>query len=360
MQTLKYVIGTDRRSFVKDIQDFKIDFSGVKNWLQARQYEDGMRQVFVNLVNEDGSPFDLTGCNVMFEGLLPDNTHRIMDAKHSVVIDPANGQFRFDFPKQAFSVAGSYRQAFFRIMHDGSSVTTLEFNLEVLADKVISGIVPSDYMTPYEDLYDKMNQMLVDADDKVKAQIQDWQIQITQLITDLNADYATIQATINSLNSQLKEVQAQIDAGDIITQSDFQEVIDARNSNLYGKNDKLDNRLEYIEKLISFIAPVGYTVTINHGKDMAVRPIVQYYEDAIGVENEGLGTAQIFGGTYPQTLAMKVSYPTVGTVTITLPLAYKLAGNPIYNASDSCYYIINGNKILKFDLGLVNESPNQL
>ncbi|RRG00887.1 MAG: phage baseplate upper protein, partial [Lactobacillus sp.] len=154
MQSLTYVIGKDKRNLVDDIQNFKIDFEDSNlNWVQARQYEDGMRQVFVTMKNEDGSPFDLTGCNYWFEGILPDGVHKILDANHGVAIDPVNGQFRFDMPKQAFAVAGSYVQAFFRIVRDGNSVTTLEFDLEVLADKVISGLVPSDYITPFEDLY---------------------------------------------------------------------------------------------------------------------------------------------------------------------------------------------------------------
>lgn len=221
MQTLKYVIGADRRALVKDVQDFKIDFSGVKNWLQARQYEDGMRYVFVDVTNEDGTPFDLTGCNVMFEGLLPDGTHRIMDAKHSVMIDPTNGQFRFDFPKQAFSLAGSYKQAFFRIMRDGSSVTTLEFSLEVLADKVISGIVPSDYLTPFEELYAKLSDILTNADGEVKAKLLEWQNSVNEIITNLNGSYADIQATVNLIKSSLDALEDKIKQDGLLTQADL-------------------------------------------------------------------------------------------------------------------------------------------
>ena len=73
MQTLTYVIGKDRRALVDNVQNFTIDFNdaGIKNWVQARQYERGMRQVFVNIKYEDGTPLDLTGCNVWFEGYLP-------------------------------------------------------------------------------------------------------------------------------------------------------------------------------------------------------------------------------------------------------------------------------------------------
>lgn len=160
MQTLTYTIGKDRRALVSDVQDFRIDFKGNEtNWVQARQYENIARQVFVNVKNEDGAPFDLTGANIWFEGILPDRTHKILDAKHAVILDASAGQFRFDLPAQAFAVAGSYTQAFFRIVRDGNSITTLEFSLEVLADKVISGLVPRDYVTPFEDLYAKVTEV---------------------------------------------------------------------------------------------------------------------------------------------------------------------------------------------------------
>ena len=110
-QTLTYVIGQDRRPHVDNVQDFKVNFDGSNtNWVQARQYERSMRQVFVNIKNEDGTPLDLTGCNVWFEGLLPKNSagdFRIIDDKGYVALDPTAGRFRFDMPGHAFTVAGS-------------------------------------------------------------------------------------------------------------------------------------------------------------------------------------------------------------------------------------------------------------
>ncbi|MGJ3734866.1 BppU family phage baseplate upper protein [Lactiplantibacillus plantarum] len=200
MQSLTYVIGKDKRNLVDDIQNFKIDFDDSNyNWVQARQYEDGMRQVFVTMKNEDGSPFDLTGCNYWFEGILPDGVHKILDANHGVAIDPVNGQFRFDMPKQAFSVAGSYVQAFFRIMKDGASITTLEFDLQVLADKVISGLVPRDYITPFEDLLDSLNKMGADT----QTMLQNLQKQTSDLEAKITQDGLFTQAEADALKQQL-------------------------------------------------------------------------------------------------------------------------------------------------------------
>ncbi|MEK1301173.1 phage baseplate upper protein, partial [Limosilactobacillus fermentum] len=202
-QTLTYTIGKDYRSLVDDVQNFKIDFeSNNSNWVQARQYEASMRQVFVNVKNEDGTPFNLTGTNIWFEGILPDKTHKILDAKHAVILDATNGEFRFDMPKQAFSVAGSYVQAFFRIVRDGNSLTTLEFDLTVLADKVISDLVPRDYVTPFEDLYDQLAAILAKGDSDLKAKIDDWQAQFSALIQKLNDMGSTTSTMLTTIQER--------------------------------------------------------------------------------------------------------------------------------------------------------------
>lgn len=221
MQTLTYTIGKDRRLLVKDIQNFTIDFNdqGVKNWVQARQYERSMRQVFVNVNNDDG-PFDLTGCNIWFEGVLPDKTHKILDAKHAVILDAQNGQFRFDMPAQAFAVAGSYVQAFFRIVRDGQSITTLEFDLEVLADKVISGLIPSDYITPFEDLYDQLEQIVNNADDKLQDKLNEWNQKLQNLFDTLNKMGTDTQTLLQTLQNRIAELEEKIKQDGLFTQAE--------------------------------------------------------------------------------------------------------------------------------------------
>lgn len=284
MPVLTYRIGADKRALVDDVQNFKLNFSSSNNnWVQARQYENGMRQVFVNVKNEDGTPFDLTGCNYWFMGRLPGGRYRVIDAKHGVPIDPANGQFRFDMPKEAFALAGSYVQAFFKIVRNGDNVTTLEFDLEVLADKVITGLIPRDYVTPFEDIldqiedkqaqadsktqawlkqykvqfddlykqfttllddtsgkadqaladwqskfnaaYQKLEQRYNDADSDIQSQMAKWQQQVTSLITSLNADYASIQASVNGLNEKLDTIDQKADQKDLVTQAQLEELI---------------------------------------------------------------------------------------------------------------------------------------
>lgn len=208
-QTLTYVIGQDRRSHVDNVQDFKVNFDGSNtNWVQARQYERSMRQVFVNIKNEDGTPLDLTGCNVWFEGLLPKNSagdFRVIDDKGYVALDPTAGRFRFDMPGHAFTVAGSYRQAFFRILKDGNSITTLEFDLDVLADKVIDGLVPRTYISPVEELINEIEAKYQDSTDKLTKMTSDFVNQFTQSMNTLKALGVTVQNGLDALDAKIKQ-----------------------------------------------------------------------------------------------------------------------------------------------------------
>ena len=231
-QTLTYVIGQDRRPHVDNVQDFKVNFDGSNtNWVQARQYERSMRQVFVNIKNEDGTPLDLTGCNVWFEGLLPKNSagdFRVIDDKGYVALDPTAGRFRFDMPGHAFTVAGSYRQAFFRILKDGNSITTLEFDLDVLADKVIDGLVPRTYISPFEDLYDQLEQIVNNADDKLQDKLNEWNQKLQNLFDTLNKMGTDTQTLLQTLQNRIAELEEKIKQDGLFTQAEadaFKQII---------------------------------------------------------------------------------------------------------------------------------------
>lgn len=246
---MTFNIDKDRRNLIDDKQNFNIDFHDSKyNWLQARQYEESMRQVEVHVVHGDGSPVDLTGVNPVFEGWLPEGIYRIIDAKHSVMIDAQNGIFRFDFPAPAFQIAGSYKQAFFRLMKDGKSVTTLEFSLDVMADKVISGLVPSDYITPFEDLYSKLKDYVTKANGDFDTAMTQWKKDVADLVTNLNADVGGINLTITEIKSHLSALEDKIKADGLFTQADFDAAIKPLEDLLVGKVN-IDESLDIGGKL---------------------------------------------------------------------------------------------------------------
>lgn len=223
-QTLKYVIGKDYRPLTvleaKGGNTFTPDYDK-ENWVQARQYEDSLRQVFVEITNEDGSAYDLTGANVLFEGILPDNEHKILDNSHVVFYEgPTTGKFRFDMPAQAFSVAGQYKQAFFRVMKDYRNIATLEFKFEVLADMVVAGLVPRDYISPLEDLFNTIKEAETKNVVDLKKIVDDKINEINNLMTTLNQTNTATLGELNSAKTALSALEDKIRQDGLFTQGE--------------------------------------------------------------------------------------------------------------------------------------------
>ena len=171
----------------------------------------------------------------------------------------------------------------------------------------------------------------------------------------------------NDLYSRQSDVEQRMTK----TEGDFQaviknatvdsEVILARSSDTYGDYQTLDARLENDEKILAQFAPIGFRVTINHGLGIDPKPTVHAYQDAIGTETNGLGTAPTgLGETGIQTVPVLASYPDANTLVVDMPMNYKLNGTP-QPALDGNYYLIDGNLTLKFDIGgLQKPKPNLL
>ena len=226
-QILKYVIGKDYRPLTvleaKGGNTFTPDYDKT-NWVQARQYEDSLRQVFVEITNEDGSAYDLTGANVLFEGILPDNEHKILDNSHVVFYeDPTTGKFRFDMPAQAFSVAGQYKQAFFRVVKDYRNIATLEFKFEVLADMVVTGLVPRDYISPLDDLFNAIKETETKNVAELKKIVDDKINEITDLMTTLNQTNTATLGELNSAKTALSALEEKIKQDGLFTQGEAEE-----------------------------------------------------------------------------------------------------------------------------------------
>ena len=227
-QTLKYVIGKDYRPLTvleaKGGNTFTPDYDK-SNWVQARQYEDSLRQVFVEITNEDGSAYDLTGANVLFEGILPDNEHKILDNSHVVFYeDPTTGKFRFDMPAQAFSVAGQYKQAFFRVMKNYRNIATLEFKFEVLADMVVTGMVARDYISPLEEFFNAIKDEQIKDSAELKKIVDDKINEITNLMTALNQTNTATLSELSSAKTAVEALQGKIEQNGLFTQGEARSV----------------------------------------------------------------------------------------------------------------------------------------
>lgn len=211
--------------------------------------------------------------------------------------------------------------------------------------------------------------------DPIALQIQQWVLSKesglnTRSAMGYGASYACARVLESiQLYNDIYKRQGDVEARMTKTEGDFQtviknatvdsEVILARDSDTYGKFDTLDKRLEYDEQILAAFAPIGFQATLNHGLGINPRVIVSYYEDAIGTETNGLGTAPAgLGEVNTQTVSVMVTYPDANTAVVNMPMKYKLNGTP-QPMLDGNFYLIDGNKTLKFDIGgALKPKPN--
>jgi hypothetical protein len=131
------------------------------------------------------------------------------------------------------------------------------------------------------------------------------------------------------------------------------EVIAARDSSIYGAFPLLDDRLEALEAAIApYVANTSTTATlpVNLGRQVPIS--VTYYEYALGMEPEGLGTGPYgLGGSVPvDVAAIAVTWPDADTAQVALPVIYKdiVTKGSVTTMADGSWTISHGYKTLRF------------
>lgn len=259
-QELTFNISEDRRKLQGPVEakNFNLKFGtdGVaithgnpKQWVQGRIGDEELKQVFVNITEgEDNTPKDVAGMFLAFVGIIHDKDgrpHRVVDYKHSTTIDVEHGRFRFDFPDQAFTVAGEYQQAFFMLIKEGPGggrVATMEFDMQVMANFVFTDLVPEDYITPFNDTVDqlltackkfkedmaadeaKFKQELDDAvkakEDELQNKVDSYTDKLDTLLKDLNQQGIDTTTLLTTLQANIKALEAKIKAEGLFTQAE--------------------------------------------------------------------------------------------------------------------------------------------
>lgn len=232
---LTFNITEDRRRLVEptNVEGFEITFdrdiiSGSKNWVDGRIGEDAARQVFVNVkYGPNNEAYDLTGIIPEFCGLTakggPENrNYSIIDNWHSVMVDPQGGRFRFDFPKDAFAVAGSYKQAFFNLKREGSGevVATLEFDMKVMANFVYSNIIPKDFITPYLEVLDRLISEFKQGNVQKEELISELQKTVQNKLDIIEATFKSTNDTLESLRATANSLSEKIKQDGLFTQGE--------------------------------------------------------------------------------------------------------------------------------------------
>ncbi|WP_280146564.1 BppU family phage baseplate upper protein [Bacillus velezensis] len=194
----------------------------------GRVGDGGLKAVTVSVIS-NGTPYDLTGKTVSFEGLKPDGTH-IIDTNGGIVLNAQGGIFRYVFPYQAFAAMGEYEQAFFKVSRDSQTDTTLEFKIKVLENKVEMGINSASFISDFENLKTQLKQAYDDFLTLVKSDQE-----ATQNIIE------GTKTTIQSLQEQLNTLNTKIQNSDIVTTGQYENDMRTLNDQISQFNSVVDN-----------------------------------------------------------------------------------------------------------------------
>lgn len=185
----------------------------VQQLIVGRQGDNALKTVSMLFWDgEKNRPYDLTGKQVYFEALKPDNSH-IVDYAGITITDPKYGLATYAFNEQVFTVQGMMQQAFFKISETNASgkVTTdsaLEVSINVLSNSVEFGIKSEDYLSEYDRLIADVEKKFDDYANAVSGNIAE----VSKAHDDIQALMKQISdnniVTINEFNLTKDEVQS--------------------------------------------------------------------------------------------------------------------------------------------------------
>ncbi|HGH7185561.1 TPA: BppU family phage baseplate upper protein [Bacillus cereus] len=147
----------------------------------GRQGDKGTVTVNVFVV-DGGVPYNLTGQDIYYEGLKPNNAY-VRDISGVKMINAAQGNFEYTFRPETFGVAGIGKRSYFSIEQGGTvRASTQDFGLVTLADAMTGNTMSGPYISELEELIN-LAQWLVDDINSRWTSIND---QLTQLQNKLN------------------------------------------------------------------------------------------------------------------------------------------------------------------------------
>ncbi|ONG91817.1 DUF2479 domain-containing protein [Bacillus cereus] len=160
----------------------------------GRQGDKGTVTVNVFVV-DSGVPYNLTGQDIYYEGLKPNNAY-VRDKTGVKMINAIQGNFEYTFRPETFGVAGVGRRSYFSIEQGGTvRASTQDFGLVTLADAMTGNTMSGPYISELEQL----------------IQEAQW------LVNDINSRWTSINTQLTQLQNKLNTMDVVKRSGDTMT-----------------------------------------------------------------------------------------------------------------------------------------------
>ena len=156
----------------------------------------------------------------------------------------------------------------------------MEFDLDVLADKVIDGLVPRTYISPVEELINEIETKYQDSTDKLTKMTSDFVDQFTQSMNTLKALGVTVQNGLDALEAKIKQ-------DNLFTQAEAdvfkQEIQKQLNGSLTNLNDRLTNVEDNLEPFSVEQSDFSSKDIMHHGHLAVHKKTYGRYQNATGM-----------------------------------------------------------------------------
>lgn len=227
---------------------------------------------------------------------------------------------------------------------------------EHISDKDINKLVDSfnkgNVMEPANTLATWLAEKMYGKD--VRQSLAFWTIMTATFADLMRTDETQFKQRIGDRQGQVEERQTSLEQDFKTVQqgaTDDMEVKTARNSELFGVFDVLDDRFENLEQIVARKVPSGYSVSIGHDLGRNPKVTAQYFEYAIGTEPDGFGNGPegSFGGIGYKDVPVEVQYIDANTCIVNMPKDYQM-DNPPEKKPDGNWYIIQDQKTIQIKL----------
>ena len=165
----------------------------------------------ISVINEDGSPFDLTGLTITFMG----NTHnfqtKVIDSDGAALNDAEKGLFQYTFPSEAFGVAGPYERAYFQFTNkNGVVATTGDFEVIVLDNADLNASEAETVISEFNKLIEELQKLQEENIADLKQQQDDYVVELSQAFAGIQTDLITLEGKINSYEASINETATEV------------------------------------------------------------------------------------------------------------------------------------------------------
>ena len=165
----------------------------------------------ISVINEDGSPFDLTGLTITFMG----NTHnfqtKVIDSDGAALNDAKKGLFQYTFPSEAFGVAGPYERAYFQFTNkNGVVATTGDFEVIVLDNADLNASEAETVISEFNKLIEELQKLQEENIADLKQQQDDYVVELSQAFAGIQTDLITLEGKINSYEASINETATEV------------------------------------------------------------------------------------------------------------------------------------------------------